>query len=648
MARKREVDRMMVGDFETTVFDGQTRTEVWASALVEIGTEDVTIFHSLDETEEYLVESRENLIIYYHNLKFDGSFWVDWLLHHGYKLAAREVCGDVRWLDPKEMNRKTFTVSIAGLGQWYRIYIKTKYRKVIELRDSLKLLPFAVRTIGKGFRTKHQKLDMEYKGYRYAGCEITDEEKAYIANDVLVVKEALEIMFAQGHTALTIGSCCMQEYKMLIGADTYRQVHPMLYDIVLNSEQYGADNAGTYIRNAYRGGWCYVVAGKEKKLFRNGCTCDVNSLYPSMMHSMSGNEYPIGEPHFWTGPVPDEARQPHRYYYIRVRTRFYIKEGMLPFIQIKRNMLYRSNECLTTSDIWYKGRYWREMLNEITGEIVPTTVTMTLTCTDWQLMQEHYCLEDTEILDGCWFDSMSGMFDEYIDKYKRIKQENKGALRTLAKLFLNNLYGKFATSTDSTFKWPRLEDDGLVHYIIQPEQDKTPGYIAIGAAITSYARNFTIRAAQANYHGPDRPGFIYADTDSIHCDLPKEEIRGIVTHSTEFCCWKVESFWDRGWFVRQKTYAEHITHEDAEPVDAYWSVKCAGMPERCKRLFGMSMTGYEYRQGDDELYTQDELKFLEKKRTIIDFTQGIRVPGKLMPKVIEGGTILTETYFEMR
>ena len=30
----------------------------------------------------------------------------------------------------------------------------------------------------------------------YTGCEITDEEKEYIANDVLVVKEALEFMLA--------------------------------------------------------------------------------------------------------------------------------------------------------------------------------------------------------------------------------------------------------------------------------------------------------------------------------------------------------------------------------------------------------------------------------------------------------------------
>mgnify|MGYP002621600171 CR=1 FL=1 len=54
----------------------------------------------------------------------------------------------------------------------------------IELRDSLKLLPFSVKQIGKSFKTKHQKLDMEYIGYRYAGCEITDEEKRIIVIDL--------------------------------------------------------------------------------------------------------------------------------------------------------------------------------------------------------------------------------------------------------------------------------------------------------------------------------------------------------------------------------------------------------------------------------------------------------------------------------
>lgn len=66
--------KYMVGDFETTVYEGQTFTEVWASAVVELGTEDVKIHHSIRETYNYLYNLRQNICIYYHNLKFDGSF----------------------------------------------------------------------------------------------------------------------------------------------------------------------------------------------------------------------------------------------------------------------------------------------------------------------------------------------------------------------------------------------------------------------------------------------------------------------------------------------------------------------------------------------------------------------------------------------
>ena len=39
--------RYFVGDFETTVYQGQEDTEVWAAACVELLTEDVQIFHSI-------------------------------------------------------------------------------------------------------------------------------------------------------------------------------------------------------------------------------------------------------------------------------------------------------------------------------------------------------------------------------------------------------------------------------------------------------------------------------------------------------------------------------------------------------------------------------------------------------------------------
>lgn len=643
---KREY-KYLVGDFETTVFKGQTYTEVWASAIVEMGSEDVNIFHSIGETWEYLKALNQNLIIYYHNLKFDGSFWLNFFLKDaGLKQAVikDEKTETAEFIDRKDMKNNTFIYSISSMGQWYSITVKLK-GKYIEIRDSLKLLPFSVKRIGTSFATKHKKLDMEYEGLRYAGCPITEEEQAYIANDVLVVKEALEIMFEEGHKNLTIGSCCLSEYKRITGKHQYEEQFPNIYEIDID-ETYGAANAGEYVKKSYRGGWCYVVEEKKEKLLTNGTTADVNSLYPSMMSSESGNRYPVGKPMFWQGDyIPEIIKKENYYYFIRVRTRFELKPGYLPFIQIKGNPLYKGTECLKTSDILdpETGDYIRYIETE--NGLEEHKVTLTLTMTDFALIKEHYNLTGLEILDGCYFASEIGIFDEYIEKYKKIKLESKGAKRELAKLFLNNLYGKLATSPNSSFKYCFLNPDDALSFVTIDEHNKTPVYIPAGSAVTSYARNFTIRAAQANFYGIDKPGFTYADTDSIHCDLPADKITGIKVHDKNFCCWKLESGWDYGWFVRQKTYIEHIVSEDGEKIDKpFYNVKCAGMPRRSKDLFIKSMTG----EGELGELTPEESEFIKVKRGLTDFKIGLRVPGKLLPRQIKGGVVLTPTSYEMR
>ncbi len=643
-----------MGDFETTVYKGQVNTEVWASASVELFSEDVKIFHSIGEQFEYFTSLKENIIVYYHNLKFDGAFWLSYLMVDlGFKQASEQLDAEnpfkVRWLQEKEMLNNTFKYSISDRGQWYTIIIKVGGH-FIEIRDSLKLLPFSVKRIGESFGTKHKKLDMEYTGFRYAGCEITDEEKHYIANDVLVVKEALEIMFNEGHTDLTIGSCCLKEYKRTVGKEDYEMFFPNLYEMPIDKSKHGYDNVGEYIRKSYRGGWCYLVKGKEGKIYKNGCTFDVNSLYPSMMSSESGNYYPVGTPHMWTGNIiPDVALLPNRYYFIRIKTRFYIKKDKLPFIQIKSSHLYKGTECLETTDVYNKetGLYSPFYIG-FDGKIKDTRVELVLTMTDFQLLKEHYELVDFEILDGCWFYAEIGLFDSYMEKYKTMKMNNKGALRELAKLFLNNLYGKMASSTDSSFKVAYIKDDKSLGFMACMENGKKPGYIPVGSAITSYARNFTIRAAQKNYHGKDNPGFIYADTDSIHCDIPWNTVSGVNIHDKNFCCWKPESCWDVAIFTRQKTYIEHVVQEDLQDIDKpYYNIKCAGMPKKCKNLFELSMQGFTPDENDTD-YTYEEKEFLTHKRKLEDFTIGLSVPGKLRPKRIRGGILLVETPYQMR
>lgn len=651
MKNKKQNVRKFMCDFETTVYEGQTSTEVWASASVEFYTENVNIFHSIDEQFQYFKALNCDIVAYYHNLKFDGNFWLSYLLTKlKYEQAIHYLNDEqtqAEFIAIKDMKNKTFRYTISDMGQWYTLTIKVN-NHIIELRDSLKLLPFSVKQIGKSFKTKHQKLDMEYIGYRYAGCNITDEEKQYIANDVLVVKEALEQLFNDGHDKLTIGSCCMEEYKKTTGAYDYKDLFPPLDEVALDKNIFGSSNADEYIRHSYRGGWCYLVKGKENKVRHNGTTGDVNSLYPSMMHSQSGNYFPIGKPYFWSGNIiPNEAIGENKYYFLRIKTRFYIKENKLPFIQIKGNHLYKGTESLTTSDILNKDGTYNRYYKDKNSNIHDSAVIMTVTMTDYKLMLKHYELVDFEILDGCWFYSMKGIFDNYINHYAEIKMNSKGAKRTEAKLFLNNLYGKLASSSNSSFKVAYVKDDESIGFYIVPANNKKVGHIATGSAITSYARNFTITAAQKNYYGVDKAGFIYADTDSIHCDLPADKIKGITVDPVKFCCWKLESSWDTAIFTRQKTYIEHITHNDLIPVDEpYNDIKCAGMPQKCKDLFNKSMQGYEVKESDN--YTQSELKFLATKRDYSDFKVGLCVPGKLLPKRIKGGILLVDTTYEMR
>ena len=622
-----------MGDFETTVFDNQTYTEVWAAAMVPFWTEEVSILHSIDDMFNKLKNLYGNICIFFHNLKFDGSFWIPFLeqtlkLQQAYMVLEKDGQKTYRWIEQKYMQNNTYKYMISDRGQWYNIIIKVN-NKFIEIRDSLKLLPFSVEEIGRSFKTKHKKLTMEYKGVRYAGCEITDEEKEYIANDVLVVKEALEIMFEEGHNGVTIGSCCLKEFKKTYDKWDYQIFFPNLYDMKID-EEYGAPTAGDYVRKAYRGGWCYLVPEKAGWIHKDGLTADVNSLYPSMMSSQSGNRYPVGKPTFWKGDyIPENARKPGRYYFVRVRTRFYLRKNYLPFIQLKNSFLYIGTENLTTSDVRDENGNYCETVEMPDGNVRSTAVTMTMTMTDWELFKKHYELVDTEILDGCWFFSEIGIFDEYINKYAEMKKTSKGARRTLAKLFLNNLYGKEAASTDSSFKIAYVKEDGVIGFFPVKEHAKAPGYIPCGAAITSYSRCFTITAAQQNYYGPNESGFIYADTDSIHCDLKPEEVKGITVHPTEFCCWKLESYWDEAIFTRQKTYIEHVTHEDGEPIESpFYDVKCAGMPKKSKQIFLDRMEAGEY--------------------DLTDFKIGLKVDGKLTPKRIRGGVVLQETTYEMR
>lgn len=414
---------------------------------------------------------------------------------------------------------------------------------------------------------------------------------------------------------------------------------PQLDDVVLTND-FNAKNADEYIRKSYKGGWCYLKNEKANKKFKKGVTLDVNSLYPFCMHSSSGNYFPIGKPEFFKDKIPDfllndNVNYSNYYYFVSFKCRFKIKKGMLPTLQIKGNIFYEGNKWLETSDIEHDGKFYRYMKGE-DGKLYDTDVTLTMTCVDFELFKKHYELFDFKLLDGCYFRSEKGIFDSYINKYMSIKEKEKGAKRTQAKLFLNNLYGKLATSSKSTYKYCFLDSEKVLRFINVYDESKKTLHIACGSAITSYARNYTINHAQANYDT-----FIYSDTDSIHLST-QDDIKMCNIDDKKLGMWKKEKIWDIAIFVRQKTYVEsqRVKKElkvvnrkrEVKKVLEFGineiDVKCAGMTQACKDYF------------------ISELR--QKKKTLADFKVGYSNNEKLRVKRIRGGIVLVNSTFNIR
>ena len=361
MKAKKKI--LLAADFETTVWTDkmkqekcvseQTSTEVWSAAYAQLYTDNVCVLHSIKDFMECLFGMNENIICWFHNLRFDGSFIVDFLLRNKWKYNNAK---------PKDMLSNEFKALISAENRWYSLTLK-KGKKVIEFRDSVKLMPFTLSQIASAFQTKHKKLEMEYAGERYAGCEIKQDEMKYIINDVLVLKEALEIMLNEGHDKLTIGSCCMSEYKKLFHSGEFNVIFPNLKNYALQ-ESFKYETADEYIRRSYHGGWCYLKPGMTDKNGRVGAgkTYDVNSLYPSVMHSKSGNYYPVGKPSFFKYEIPERVWDGKHavegtVFFVRFKCCFQLKEGYLPTVQIKRNLLYNPIEWLETADVKYCGKY---------------------------------------------------------------------------------------------------------------------------------------------------------------------------------------------------------------------------------------------------------------------------------------------------
>lgn len=541
-------------DFET--YPSPEKTWVWIWGAQSIYDDCFTWNNTIESFVEWALQQKT---LYFHNLRFDGSFIVDYLLKAGWT----HVYGKGK------LSNQTFTTTISSSNKWYSLKLRSEHGTV-SIYDSYKKLPFTLAKIAKSFDLGETKGDIDYMLYREPGHIPTPEEMDYLQRDCSILAKALRIQLDQGLTKITIGSDALSSYKEIMGK-YYRYFFPYVNDVMDH-----------HIRKSYKGGYTYLHRPGD----HGETIClDVNSLYPYAMTM----PLPIGSPVYFKGEY-----QPNQKYPLFVQmfnADFKLKKGFLPTVQLKRSRWHIDTEYVIDSH---------------------GLQTMTLTSVDLEIFRRHYEIFEYHPIEGFMFQARTGLFDNYINYWMSIKSTNTGAVRELAKLMLNNLYGKFAKNPDVTQKIPILENDRVKMVIGPPETGKTV-YIPCGSFITANARSVTINAAQANF---DR--FIYSDTDSLHL-IGKHLPDGVRIHDTELGAWDHEYTSHHSRYLRAKRYIVNPYKDKSGTGGYHPKIVCAGMPDNIK-----------------------------ESACIDDFVTGTVFNGKLSPVLVPGGTYLRETTFELK
>ena len=463
-------------DFETTsVTESCKKVKVYLWGVVK-GEEQFQ-----GENIESFIEFCEKTkgVMWFHNLKFDSSFILDYLLRNDIKFSILEKNG---------------------------VIYSLKFFK-IEIRDTLNFLNITLKEIGEKFCSVYKKGSLEDYAVPYNHVA-TQEEKDYNILDCLVLQEgfnnflsSLEKVLEEAQAfntikkipkKLTIAGLSFEAFKELSNFD---KCCPKT-----NHNQY------EFMKEAYKGGYVY---SKPCGILENIKMIDANSMYP---YVYATKKLPIGKPIYlntW------EELNKFDFYIVKIRICYELKKGYIPIIGggVSR---YTTNNYKSSSN----------------GEFEEITV-----CNiDLERIKRYY---DCEIIlgGGCAFETKKEFYKNYADIFIKMKNTygKNDIHRQVSKYLLNSPYGKLAMNGFQEIKqWKIGKDDWVIGEVVGYSlEDESYKYLPQAIAITAYAREHLLNTAE-------KIGFenvYYMDTDSIKF---RGELKGLWLDDNELGAWKLE------------------------------------------------------------------------------------------------------------
>jgi len=484
-----------VGDFETTTTINNVKVWLWVVSDI-----DDLSYRSGETIESFISEMYSYGIIYFHNLDFDGSFILDYLLKHGYShLKAKE-----------ENDRICKIKTLRTNGQLYSIEVWKTNHTYVKLLDSSKLIHASVKEMGKAFGVG-EKGEIDYDRHNI-DCEVTKEELQYCIEDTQIVAKTLKHFRDYGLTKITIGSCAYSEFMNGFAKDIRNSYFPVL-SIELDKK----------LRKAYFGGIAQLKFGIEEKDIDEGLVFDVNSMYP---WAMRNKPLPIGSP--WVTNEPETEM-----WIANVNIWLKLKKGKIP--------------CIPESKSYSFATQYMQNSNGI--------IELTITSVDYLTIKECYEILYFDFVEVYNFYQTTGLAESFIDKYMQMKIEAKKEKdkpkEMIAKYMMNALSGKFGSRLETVEDYPVINEDNVLQWLHGDLEELESKYVPYVTFVTAWARNNLVTTINKCY---DR--FLYCDTDSIHItgyDLPEIDIDNF-----RLGAWKLEYKFLKARYLNPKRYIEQM------------------------------------------------------------------------------------------
>lgn len=454
-----------VADFETTseeTYKIEGYTRVWLWALSDMEGNILAHGETIDEFMLFITKKLKRGTIYFHNLKFDGSFILDYLFTH-----------DVQYCEQKEKVYPSFDTLIDDMGSWFTVTYHLSKSQSFRFIDSLKVLPFTVQKIAEDFELEYKKGKIDYSDY-----VVNEETLEYVYNDVRIIALALSEVKAEGIDKLTTASSAYKYYESL---------HTEYY-MPTNFPSLPLDFLQKF-RSAYRGGRSQVNERYKGLILENVRRYDINSMYPYIM-----SELPLP----YGNPIPITKIGKYKFELYHLKLQFFLKEGHIPTLLRKGGTFSRDTYYTSTEEI---------------EEFYISNI-------DFQLLLKHYDITHMEVIEMYGFYTSTIMFRSYVNYWYNMKQTSKGAKRIVCKLMLNALYGKFGTNPILRHKIPKYENN--LEFDLSEDEEGKHYYLPVAIAVTSWAHYLIDTAiCKTGYEN-----FVYCDTDSVHTlgELPSEMV----------------------------------------------------------------------------------------------------------------------------